>query len=243
MSETKLGWTCASVPINVPINIPVYVPKRYSDQKRQVFHLFLLYYRKQVAKKVDIRTEKSGSIWDTFLKSKFAPALVCIHEKVFKFQVPVKPFRQNHGISQALELVHSQIARIWQMTKVGPIPGFIDLDLSLLLHQPWAKVRPTWWSGSGLSVIQALGESTLSSGKKTSIKRDFFGFCWRKPHCQVTTNCSTHYDLIPLLRKTVLNHLYSYNNGHWPCLIFHFKHELLIIGPSQISWSITYCSR
>lgn len=128
------------------------------------------------------------------------------------------------------------------MTEVGPIPGFIDLDLSLLLHQPLAKVRAAWWSGSGLSVIQALGESTLFSGKKTSIRREFFGFCWRKPRCQVTTNCSTHCDLIPLLRKTVLNHLYSYNNGHWPCLIFHFKHKLLIIGPSQVSWSITYCS-
>ena len=129
------------------------------------------------------------------------------------------------------------------MTEVGPIPGFIDLDLSLLLHQPRAKVHAAWWSGSGLSVIQALAESTLFSGKKTSNKRDFFGFCWRKPHCQVTTNCSTHCDLIPLLRKTVLNHLFSYNNGHWSCLILHFKHELFIMGPSQISWSITYCSR
>lgn len=121
--------------------------------------------------------------------------------------------------------------------------GFIDLDLSLPLHQPLAKICAAWWSGSGLSVIQALGGSTLFSGKKTSIKRDFFGFCWRKLHCQVTTNCSTRCDLIPLLRKTVLNHLYSYNNGHQPCVFFHIKHELLTIGPSQISWSITCCSR
>lgn len=94
------------------------------------------------------------------------------------------------------------------MTEVGPIPAFIDLDLSLLLCQPQAKVRAAWWSGSGLPVIQALGESTLFSGKKTSIKTEFFGFCWRKLRCQVTTNCSTHSDLIPVLRKTVLNHLF-----------------------------------
>lgn len=171
----------------------------------------------------------------------FAPAFVCIHGAVFKFQVPVKPFRENRGISQALELMRSQIARIWQMTEVGPIPGFIDLDLSLFSHQPPAKVHAAWWSGSGLSVIQALGETTLFSGKKTSIKRDF-GFCWRKPHCQLTTNRLTRCDLIPLLRKTVLNHRYSYNNGHWPCVIFHCKHKLLITGPSQVSWSLTYCS-
>lgn len=119
---------------------------------------------------------------------------------------------------------------------------FIDLDVSLPLHQPLAKICAAWWSGSGLPVIQALGGSTLFSGKKTSIKRDFFGFGLRK-HCQVTTNCSTRWDLIPLLRKTVLNRLYSYNNGHQPCLFFHFKHELLTTGPSRISCSTTCCSR
>jgi len=56
------------------------------------------------------------------------------------------------------------------MTEVGPIPAFINLDLSLLLHQSPAKVRAAWWSSSGLSVIQALGGSTLFSGKKTSVK-------------------------------------------------------------------------
>lgn len=111
--------------------------------------------------------------------------------------------RENNGISQALELVHSQIARILQITEVEPIPGFIGLDLTLLLYQPPAKVHAAWWSGSGLCVIQESGECTLFSGKQTSVKRDFFDFCWRKPHCQVTTNCSAHCDLILLLRKTV----------------------------------------
>lgn len=91
MSEIKLGWTCA----HPPIYIPIYVTKRFSDQKRQVFPLFLLRYRKEVAKKVNIRVEKSGSIRDTFLKSQFAPALVCILGAVFKFQVPVKSFREK----------------------------------------------------------------------------------------------------------------------------------------------------
>lgn len=163
MSEIKLGWTCA--------HLPMYVPKRFSDHKQHVVPLFLLITESKLQKKVNVRIEKSGSTWDTFLKSKFAPALLCIHTAVFKFQVLVKRFREDHGILQALEFMHSQIARIWQMTEVGPIPRFIDLDLSLLLYQPPAKVCAAWWSGSGLSVIQVLGESTLFSGKKTSIKR------------------------------------------------------------------------
>lgn len=95
------------------------------------------------------------------------------------------------------------------MTEVGPIPAFIELDLSLLLYQPQAKVRAAWWSGSGLPVIQALGESTLFSGKKKRRHRlKENSLVSAGESCSVTTNCSTHSDLIPLLRKTVLNHLF-----------------------------------
>jgi len=110
MSETKLGWTCAHLPIYIPIHIPIYVSKRFSEEKRQVLPHFLLHCRKQVAKKVSLRPETPGPIWDTFLKSKFVPALVCIRGAAFKFQVPIKPFRENNGISQALELVCSLVA-------------------------------------------------------------------------------------------------------------------------------------
>lgn len=132
-----------------------------------------------------------------FLKSQFAPGFVCMHKAAFKFLVPFKPFRENHGTSWALALVCSQIARVWQMAEVGPTHGCIDLNLSLVLPQPPAKLCATWWSGSELSGIQTVKVSTF----RKSVKRDFFGFSWKKPYFQETNNHSTHCDFISSLRK------------------------------------------
>jgi len=140
---------------------PHSLSKRVSNWKRQALPLFLLHYRKQVSKQVNIRIQKSESIWVIFLKSQFAPGFVCTHKAAFKFLVLFKPFRGNHGTLWALAHIYSQIAWVWQMAEVGPTHRCIDLNLSLLLPQPPAKLRAAWWSGSGLSGIQTERVSTL----------------------------------------------------------------------------------
>lgn len=194
---------------------PHFCSKEVLRSEDEPLSFFLFHYRKLIEKKVNIKIKKLGSVWDLFLKSVYSCITLYIWSSVWNSGFLLRLFRENDGDSQPLELTHSQIAGTWQITEVEPIPGFIGLDLRLLLYHPSAKVHCAWWSGSDLCEIQELGECTHFSGKQTSVKRDSFGFCCRKPQ-------SSNHKLFSSLwfnsfaKKNSLNHLYSYimDTGH-----------------------------